>query len=189
MSVILWLSGDTWSAAETGQRLEPLLRWLFPWVTPAQIAALHALLRKLGHPTEYGILALLWLRALGREAIPARRAGWLALGISVFWAVVDETHQSFVPSRTASPIDVGIDGAGAAVAIGLARGDWRRAVDRVTTVLLWFTTIGGIVMIIVNAWAGVHAIALWITTPAAVTWLVARRRQARRARARIRRAG
>jgi VanZ family protein len=67
------------------------------------------ILRKGAHLTEYAILGLLLMRALGRE-LPA-----LALGVA--YAVTDEIHQHFVPGRHASPFDVAFDAAG--VALGL----------------------------------------------------------------------
>ena len=75
------------------------------------------ILRKGAHMTEYAVLALLLVRALGREA-PA-----LALG--VLYAASDELHQAFVRGRHASPIDVAIDTVGL---IGLLV--WRRRGDR-----------------------------------------------------------
>ena len=75
------------------------------------------ILRKGAHMTEYAVLALLLVRALGREA-PA-----LALG--VIYAASDELHQAFVRGRHASPIDVAIDTVG--LLIGLLA--WRRTRD------------------------------------------------------------
>jgi len=72
-------------------------------------------LRKAAHVTEYAVLAVLLVRALGREA-PA-----LALG--VLYAASDEVHQAFVPGRHASPVDVAIDTVG--LLIGMLV--WRRA--------------------------------------------------------------
>ena len=70
------------------------------------------ILRKGAHLTEYAILGLLLLRAVGRE-LPA-----FALGIA--YAITDEIHQHFVRGRHASPIDVLIDTAGVAIGIFLA---------------------------------------------------------------------
>src|SRR5262249_33537483 len=67
------------------------------------------ILRKGAHMTEYAILGLLLLRALGRE-LPA-----LAIGIA--YAISDELHQHFVRGRHASPIDVLIDTVGLAIGI------------------------------------------------------------------------
>jgi VanZ family protein len=63
--------------------------------------------------TEYAILGLFLLRALGRE-LPA-----LALGIG--YAMTDEIHQHFVQGRHASPIDVLIDAVGLTVGIFVVR--------------------------------------------------------------------
>ena len=73
------------------------------------------ILRKCAHATEYAVLGLLLVRAVGNE-VPA-----LALGFA--YAVSDEIHQAFVRGRHASPIDVAIDTLG--VVIGLLA--WRRA--------------------------------------------------------------
>jgi VanZ family protein len=69
------------------------------------------ILRKGAHMTEYALLGILLLRALGRE-LPA-----LALGLA--YAVTDEIHQHFVSGRHASPVDVLIDTAGVAIGIFL----------------------------------------------------------------------
>ncbi|MBI1845476.1 MAG: VanZ family protein [Candidatus Rokubacteria bacterium] len=64
MVVVMILSGDRFSAAETGHVLVPLLSWLLPWASPATLEALHGVTRKLAHLVEYAVLAALWLRAL-----------------------------------------------------------------------------------------------------------------------------
>jgi VanZ family protein len=73
------------------------------------LGAWDEILRKGAHATEYAILAVLLLRALGRE-LPA-----FALGVA--YAATDEVHQHFVAGRHASPFDVAFDAAG--VALGL----------------------------------------------------------------------
>jgi VanZ family protein len=78
------------------------------------------ILRKGAHVTEYAILGLLLLRAVGRE-VPA-------FVIGVAYAITDEVHQRFVQGRHASPIDVAIDSAGILLGILLlARVESRRA--------------------------------------------------------------
>jgi VanZ family protein len=77
--------------------------------------------RKLIHAGEYGLLTLLWWRAL-RTIAPPRAAIVLALGISIGYSATDEFHQQYVHGRHASPIDVLIDSLGAGtVAVLLAR--------------------------------------------------------------------
>jgi VanZ family protein len=64
--------------------------------------------RKVVHAGEYGLLTFLWWRAT--KQLP------LAAGIAIAYACTDEFHQHFVHGRHASPIDVGIDALGAALA-------------------------------------------------------------------------
>jgi len=61
-------------------------------------------LRKLAHAGEYAVLGALLLRALARPG--------LALALGTLYAVTDEIHQSLVPGRLGSPVDVAIDAAG-----------------------------------------------------------------------------
>lgn len=132
MALILLLSTDTGSAEHTGRVIEPLLRWLVPGITAAQVAAAHAVVRKAAHFTEYAVLALLWARALaagrGLDPVPSATG---AIVISLAWAMLDEAHQSFVPTRSPSLADVGIDALGAMVAAGLHLIVGRRLTRRV----------------------------------------------------------
>src|SRR4051794_33704140 len=81
--------------------------------------------RKIVHMTEYGLLCLLWWRAF-RTVVPARRALFLALAASVGYAATAEVPQAFVHGRHGTPVDVGIDMVGMAVASALiARRTWR----------------------------------------------------------------
>ncbi|MGH6689911.1 MAG: VanZ family protein [Gammaproteobacteria bacterium] len=114
MTLIWGLSSDIGSADTTSGLFGWLMSQLFPWATPAQIRFAHDLVRKLGHLTEYAILAALWFRAfhVGR-GLSSPSSAWTALAISIGWAIADELHQAFVPSRTASPVDVLLDATGA----------------------------------------------------------------------------
>src|SRR6266704_3402296 len=112
LGVIFVGSTGVMSAEQTSSFLVPFLRWLDPQISFATIAAIHFALRKLGHLTEYAIFAALLWRALRcGTCLQAKMSilfllAWLAAAI---FAVTDEFHQSFVPSRTASPVDVMID--------------------------------------------------------------------------------
>jgi VanZ family protein len=70
-------------------------------------------LRKLAHMAEYGLLWLLWQRALGH------RHALAATGITLAYAATDELHQTFVTGRHGTPVDVLIDAAGVAIAAAL----------------------------------------------------------------------
>ena len=118
--VILWaalifvFSTEIFSGAHTGGILEALLGELIPSLSADAIQRIHALIRKLGHFSEYLVLALLLMRALrneiGNESI--RRPLLLSILFTILYAVSDEFHQSFVPSRSASVFDVMIDATG-----------------------------------------------------------------------------
>ena len=66
-------------------------------------------LRKGEHITEYAVLGVLLLRALGR-VVPA-------LVVGMAYAATDEVHQHFVSGRHSSPFDVAFDACG--VTLGL----------------------------------------------------------------------
>ena len=68
-------------------------------------------LRKLAHAAEYAVLGALLVRATGRAG--------LAFAVGTLYAISDELHQSFVPGRLGSPVDVAIDAVGVAVGIAL----------------------------------------------------------------------
>ena len=68
--------------------------------------------RKLVHMAEFGLLWLLWLRALGWSRAAALAAAAIAIG----YAISDEYHQSFVDGREGAPRDVLIDSAGVLLA-------------------------------------------------------------------------
>lgn len=128
MMVIAWMllifvaSTDALSAERTSRFLVPLLRWLDPTISGSTIAAIHFTLRKLGHFTEYAILAFFLWSAL-RVSMPTQTAATVAaicFAASLFFAASDEFHQSFVATRTASSRDVLIDCLGAAAAVGVS---------------------------------------------------------------------
>ena len=125
MPVIAWMllmflgSTDALSAEHTSRFLVPILRWLDPTISIQTIIAVHFGLRKIGHFTEYAILALLLWRAL-RGTFGGIGKGILtsaAFLVCAVFAASDEFHQSFVATRTAAVHDVLIDCIGALVAV------------------------------------------------------------------------
>src|SRR5215211_4881931 len=105
LPVFIWLgvifagSTDIFSAEQTSRYLVPFLRWLHPQISISTIATIHFALRKLGHLTEYAVLAALLWRAL--RSGTNLRAGMSTLFVGVWvacaiFAMGDEFHQSFV---------------------------------------------------------------------------------------------
>jgi len=76
---------------------------------------------KLLHIVEYGVLGVLWLRALTRYFYKGARLTlkWLALLFTILYGVSDEVHQMLVPNRTPSIFDVMADGLGAWLGVWL----------------------------------------------------------------------
>jgi VanZ family protein len=115
----------------TRTRRSPLalaLLWAPPLVLMGVIFALSAqpdlssglgtidlFLRKAAHMTEYGLMVFLLWRPL-RTIASDRAALVAALGTAVLYAASDEWHQTFVEGRHGTPVDVGIDSVGMAVA-------------------------------------------------------------------------
>lgn len=181
-AVILTLSFDLGSSAETSRLLVPVLHWLMPGASADQIAALHALVRKGAHVTEYAVLAALTFRAATRGLAWGRGPGaLLAVVAALAVAALDEGHQRLVLSRTASAWDVGLDTASAVATAGMAWWGWRRAADGLAGALLWLAAGGGVCVIAIDLAASVSPGPLWITTPAAAIVLLLRRRRRVRA--------
>ena len=119
---VLFASSASFSASNTSRIIRPLLLWLFPDISEASLACVHFLVRKAAHFSEYAVLALLAARAFRtsqREQL--RRLWWLAaFALVACVALVDEYHQSFLPSRTGTIYDSLLDMAGGATALACA---------------------------------------------------------------------
>src|SRR2546422_1889352 len=63
-TAVLFLGSSHFGADQTRAIVRPLLHRLAPTATPAVVEAVHAVLRKLAHLSEYGILARLWFGSL-----------------------------------------------------------------------------------------------------------------------------
>jgi VanZ family protein len=143
MVVIFSASADSKSAEHSSRYFEPLLRWLFPRMSPEHVGQIHYDFRKFCHLTEYAVLALLLWRAIRRtcekSAAPERGTrGWnwaeagLAISIVFLYGASDEIHQAFVPNRTAQVSDVLIDtlgGAAGLLALWIVF-NWRRRLKK-----------------------------------------------------------
>jgi len=89
----------------------------------------HMITRKAAHFIEYAILGLLAARAFRTSERPAISSRWflISLPIIVVYALMDEYHQSFVPTRTGSIFDSLIDMAGGLTALILVRKFFRKS--------------------------------------------------------------
>lgn len=93
---------------------------------PGPPDALLAALHNGAHVLAYAALALAWWVALTTRK-RTLRASWV-VGLSLMYGVADEWHQSFVPGRTCSWVDVASDGLGATLMVQYLR--WRLRSDQ-----------------------------------------------------------
>jgi VanZ family protein len=119
MVFITFASSDEFSAGNTSRFVAALVLWVFPRASAETLATAHFLTRKTAHFTEYAILGLLSARAFYSSQNVRLHCRWFIIGVGliVVYALLDEYHQSFVPSRTASIFDSMIDMAGGLTAL------------------------------------------------------------------------
>jgi len=113
------MSTGAFSAANTSLMVEPILKFLFPSISPHMLHLVHGVIRKLAHLTEYFVLGLLLFRAFKGDSTESHGWRWALSSIIIvaLFAASDEFHQTFVATRTPSIIDVGIDTIGGALAL------------------------------------------------------------------------
>jgi VanZ family protein len=137
LPVLLWMlfificSTHLMSAEHTSRFIGPFLRWFAPDISAQTITSIQFLVRKCAHLIEYAILSALLLRALRQHLLAARSVAFV---LAALYAVVDEFHQSFVPSRTGSPWDVVTDSIGAILGLVIYVRMTRRTNNRQSTI-------------------------------------------------------
>ena len=115
IAVIMLESTEWFGADNTSEPLRKLFESIFGHVTYAKWHVIHAVLRKSGHFLGYGAVGLAWLRAWWMTLPRSRflQDTILALLGTAIMASADEFHQSFLPNRTSSALDVLLDCCGA----------------------------------------------------------------------------
>ena len=114
----------------TSRFLGPLLSWLGPHWSPAELTQAQSLIRKLAHPTEYALLCVLTGRAVALTfAVRMRVVALAALASVALLAAADELRQASSALRTGSAFDVALDISGGLAAL-LALLIFRRALGR-----------------------------------------------------------
>lgn len=124
IAVIVGESTATMSAENTSRWLLPLWIKLFGPISPDRWAVVHHYIRKTGHFVGYGTVSLAffnaWRVTLEQRWSEWRTRFWYAAGLALLSTLLlaswDEWHQSFIPGRTSSPLDVALDFCGAVAA-------------------------------------------------------------------------
>jgi VanZ family protein len=139
LPVVLWCvlifsaSGDRRSVNRSSRIIEPFVRWLIPDISDEAVVATVFVVRKIAHVTEFAILAML-LRRAAQNSFWTARPGWscqsccfAAIG-AILFAMTDEYHQTFVPGRQGTVMDVLIDSIGVFAGLGFIwlLGRWRK---------------------------------------------------------------
>jgi len=123
-ALIFLASTDTLSANHTSRIIFPLLHFLFPHTSLENIKRMHFFIRKSGHVSEYFVFSYFLMRGVrGKDRGWHLRWAIWAIAIAAGYSALDEFHQSFVPTRTASPWDSLIDTT-SAVAAQVIVGLW-----------------------------------------------------------------
>ncbi|MCJ7842244.1 VanZ family protein [Lederbergia sp. NSJ-179] len=112
----------TASPASTGGQTKLFILKILP-ISEEVAASLNVLFRKLVHLTAFGFLAILFYNSFEKNRF------LIAWGLTTFYAATDEFHQVFIPERTGSWLDVGLDSLGALLAL-LALEFFRKCVVR-----------------------------------------------------------
>lgn len=101
----------TASPSSTGGSTQFLIEKLLR-LSENQAQVLNVLFRKTVHLTAFGFLAFLFYNSFEKSRF---FKAWI---LTTIYAAIDEWHQAFIPERTGSIIDVGIDSIGALLALG-----------------------------------------------------------------------
>lgn len=121
VALILLLGSSYFSKANTGIVIDPILRWLYPYLHAGAISHRLDIVRWSAHFGEYAILALFLV--LG----PLRRYPLGVLMVCLACAFADEGLQWFDPARTSSILDVALDFSGATTVVMLLTPVWMHA--------------------------------------------------------------
>ena len=75
------------------------------------------IIKKSAHIFEYGLLALLWYRALKQSGVKKKTSAIVGLILAICYGITDEYHQTFTPGREPRIRDVVFDTIGATAAL------------------------------------------------------------------------
>ena len=113
LAALLWCGAifiATSSASATGGNTQSIIEQ-YLGISASTAAALNVVFRKFVHLGAFGFLAILFYNSF------EQRKFMYAWALTTLYAASDEFHQLFIPNRTGSILDVGIDSIGALIAL------------------------------------------------------------------------
>ena len=127
LGLMAYFSTDVFSGENTRGAIETILNWFSIHPSKHAIAHINFITRKCAHFFEYAVLATLIFRAFRADSTLRWRLTWFlgSLAIVVSWSLLDEYHQSFTHTRTASIYDSMLDSAGGLFALIVIAVIWR----------------------------------------------------------------
>ncbi len=124
-AVLLWMVLIFFLSHQDGNRSSETSEWVLHLfmalgLTESRIESwnLGFWVRKTAHFTEYLILTLILFKWLSGK-MKGKSALFISWITAVLYACTDELHQSFIPFRTATPFDVGVDALGGMLAVAI----------------------------------------------------------------------
>jgi len=139
MGVIFYLSSHPNPYWILPQSMNQEIDQLLPVISISQYTRHQVNINEAGHSIEYILLSVLMLRAIRGGKTGSRQfwgaSGWSVLACFAF-ALSDEIHQFFVPSRTFQLVDLALGLAAILLGLGLfglARATGSKAVGRSTS--------------------------------------------------------
>jgi len=118
-ALMFYFSTDKLSNDNTESFVAKLLAWLSSHTSHEVIAVVNYSIRKAAHFVEYAVLGALLYRAFRADDPVRWRMKWAAftLASAACWAALDEFHQTFTRTRSASPYDSLLDSSGTLVVL------------------------------------------------------------------------
>lgn len=118
--VILWAAG-IFLLSSSPDPYSLLPEKIYQWVYKTHITGIRLtkILGLLGHMVQFGILAVLLVRALAWPLLISPKRVWQSILISALYGLTDEVHQLFVPGRAFQWLDLVMDCLGILLGLSL----------------------------------------------------------------------
>jgi VanZ family protein len=122
--LLIWMGLIFLFSGHKNISLLPLAEKFFDPKDPCFGLKMHLLdlaMKKTAHFLEFFILTVFTFRAVANPAKPAGHPYWISFFIALLFAVTDELHQVYTPTRVPGALDVAVDCAGILTALTFIR--------------------------------------------------------------------